>query len=222
MSELLQVKQSYYSEVENGKREVTGKIVKKLNEERLVSSDWFYSGNGAMFITLQEKLNSKSMDMLRPKIDEIKEIEERLKITRSPKNEIEEGIFRHMEQMQNFSKNRDNVLKELNKVKRKAVRQLRNENSSLTEILDSTVNFCQLVDTLADVSNNYFDIFSYDDLPSDLMMEYSKIPTDKEIKSDLTIQLQPLVKFESSLNALSKSISEFLHSVKEIDKYDII
>ena len=47
----LSVRQSYYSEIETGKRDVGKKIAEKLREKYSISSDWLYSGNGDIYIT---------------------------------------------------------------------------------------------------------------------------------------------------------------------------
>ena len=49
MSEILDVKASYYSDVENGRRPVTGKFIEKLKSAFNISTDWMYSGNGEMY-----------------------------------------------------------------------------------------------------------------------------------------------------------------------------
>jgi transcriptional regulator with XRE-family HTH domain len=47
----LGVKQSYYSELERGKRNITTKIITSLSKEFNISSDWLLSDSGQMYIT---------------------------------------------------------------------------------------------------------------------------------------------------------------------------
>ncbi len=51
MSQLLQVKPSYYSDLENGHRTITGKFIEKLNKALEVSADWMYTGKGSVAST---------------------------------------------------------------------------------------------------------------------------------------------------------------------------
>lgn len=56
MASSLGFKQSYYSDVENGKRNVTGKVIESLQKKFNVSSDWILTGNGNHFLTISEKI----------------------------------------------------------------------------------------------------------------------------------------------------------------------
>jgi transcriptional regulator with XRE-family HTH domain len=51
ISEALGVKQSYYSEVENGKRKVTARIINSLIVKYGISVDWLMTGKGVLNIT---------------------------------------------------------------------------------------------------------------------------------------------------------------------------
>ena len=62
MADLLDVQQSYYSEVEKGKRSVTGKLVEGLNAKKNISSDWLYSGKGTMIITGSDNIETYTVD----------------------------------------------------------------------------------------------------------------------------------------------------------------
>lgn len=54
MAEKLNVRQSYYSDVENGRRTLTSKFLSKLEDVTNVSKDWMYTGKGIMLIGEQE------------------------------------------------------------------------------------------------------------------------------------------------------------------------
>jgi DNA-binding XRE family transcriptional regulator len=51
ISEALGLKQSYYSEVENGKRKVTARIINSLIVKYGISVDWLMTGKGVLNIT---------------------------------------------------------------------------------------------------------------------------------------------------------------------------
>jgi transcriptional regulator with XRE-family HTH domain len=55
LSEILGIRQSYYSEMETGKRPVGVKVIKKLRELYNISSDWMYSGSGDIYIAKVDK-----------------------------------------------------------------------------------------------------------------------------------------------------------------------
>ena len=57
MAEKLSVRQSYYSDIENSRRNVTNKFISKLEKSFKVSKDWIYTGKGIM-ITTDEQLLS--------------------------------------------------------------------------------------------------------------------------------------------------------------------
>ena len=59
----LGVKQSYYSEVENAKRKVTSKIVERLHTLFQINSNWFYSGDGEMFLETSLVTTTKNTDL---------------------------------------------------------------------------------------------------------------------------------------------------------------
>ena len=61
ISTQLGLKQSYYSDVENGKRPVTTRIIIGLRDKYNVSSEWLYTGWGEMFLT--------KIDIFVPQID---------------------------------------------------------------------------------------------------------------------------------------------------------
>lgn len=46
MSERLDMRQSYYSDLENGKRNISGKLIEKLSKIFSVSPNWMYTGEG--------------------------------------------------------------------------------------------------------------------------------------------------------------------------------
>jgi transcriptional regulator with XRE-family HTH domain len=48
LSLALGVKPSYYSDLENGHRTITGKFIEKLNKTFAVSADWMYTGKGTI------------------------------------------------------------------------------------------------------------------------------------------------------------------------------
>ena len=60
MSEILKVKPSYYSDVETGKRPITGKLVEKLMASFNISSDWLYTGEGSMHGKIKESMDAKA------------------------------------------------------------------------------------------------------------------------------------------------------------------
>jgi transcriptional regulator with XRE-family HTH domain len=45
------VRQSYYSDVENGKKKVTSRIIQAVRDKFNISSEWLYTGNGDSIIT---------------------------------------------------------------------------------------------------------------------------------------------------------------------------
>ncbi len=56
-SKELGVKQSYYSDLENGKREISTNVIRLLSERFHISSDWLLSGTGNRYIE-QKKQNA--------------------------------------------------------------------------------------------------------------------------------------------------------------------
>lgn len=61
------VRQSYYSEVETGKRKIGNKITEKLREKFSISSDWLYLGEGDMYITKKDSFSTlKAVPTLYP------------------------------------------------------------------------------------------------------------------------------------------------------------
>ncbi len=50
ISNVIGVKQSYYSDVENGRRNLTEKVKHELKEKYGVNEDWLYTGKGEMFL----------------------------------------------------------------------------------------------------------------------------------------------------------------------------
>jgi len=66
-SKILEVKQSYYSDVENGKREVTTKLIKNLVAIFKFSADWIFTGLGNKNITDVDITNSDTKSKIASK-----------------------------------------------------------------------------------------------------------------------------------------------------------
>ena len=58
MADNLGIKQSYYSEIERGEKEVSGNVLKNLFESSDVSPDWFYNDSGNIFITANSNIKA--------------------------------------------------------------------------------------------------------------------------------------------------------------------
>ena len=64
-SKILEIRQSYYSEMETGKRPVSRKVVNKLRSEYEISTDWMYTGEGDKNIAKKDiKTDQKNVPSL--------------------------------------------------------------------------------------------------------------------------------------------------------------
>jgi len=64
------VKPSYYSDLENGHRTITGKFLEKMKDKFQISTDWMYTGEGEMIIQNSEQnLYPKNVPSIVPEIE---------------------------------------------------------------------------------------------------------------------------------------------------------
>ena len=187
MAEILGVKQSYYSEVENGNRPVTGKLVENLSSQKSVSADWLYTGKGEMFTGERSGINEDNETfVLATKIDN-KDVYELLLNKASKKKDKSEYYLL------------------------KVIRDIQQERPDLYSAMKMEIYFNTNVEILYDISENYFQnkTTKNKDLPI--------IPDYDAFKSEMIKQKEELLQYQDILKPFVSAAKRFIKAFEKFD-----
>lgn len=191
MAEMLTVKQSYYSEVENGKRNVTGKLVEILNKEKSISSDWMYTGKGDKYTGVSTGISEDNVEndtlMLATKIDSKDVYELLLKKASKKKDKSEYWLL-------------------------KVIRDIEQERPDIYSAMKMSIYFTSKVEILYDISENYF-------LNKAKKGEVLPIIPDYEtFKIEMIKQKEVLLQYQDILKPFVAAAKRF---IKAFEKFDV-
>ncbi len=188
MAEMLTVKQSYYSEVENGKRPVTGKLVEILSTKKSVSADWMYTGKGEIFTGEHSSTSDANED------------NETLQIASKIEDKDVYDIL-----LKNVSKRKDKTLY----YNLKAAREIKNERPDLWAAMKVIGEFHLYVSTMNEIYEKYL---------KSKAINKPTINTDYEThKNEIINSWESFIQYQETIKPFLASAKRFLKSFKKFD-----
>jgi len=196
----LELKQSYYSEVEGGKREITSRIINSLIKNFHISSDWLLIGSGEIkFTNTDTKMNG---------FDE--RIDERNDLFPIGDQKVEEKATETPKQLFLRQHNYEKLIKYLDSSEPKYAKLFNN--------IDSLIHFRYLLD---DIESQYFNDLNKLFWNTKKYLKGNNFDFES-YKRDTTDELKKLNKFEEPLNNIVAAIDKFYTDFKEIDTKNVI
>jgi transcriptional regulator with XRE-family HTH domain len=204
MAERLNVRQSYYSDVENSRRTVTNKFISKLENEFHVSKDWIYTGIGYMLTTdtpthKNNQTAAFTIDGKPPKTkSEIKAEEDKLK----------------------------KLIRESNKYKERLLNELGTESKKYTNLITLLKKFDNASEYLLSVKETYLNISDPESSIFGFHIPFltndNSIVSYEDYKKSVLEKINTLNPYTENIESITKAINGFLKELNQIDKEKII
>lgn len=214
----LGVKPSYYSDLENGHRTITGKFIEKLKNKYSVSADWLYTGFGTL-----ETLNSKQIkhpnsvpnNVPHSKVQQL--------------NDIEKAFIWTDEQYENHKKNTDIRIKKM--MESDGILELEFHKRLLTDIiqnhskinaLHSDLNDLRIFKYIIENLNYYY--FNNVDLQLNSVSKFLKNGkfNYEDYKAAYLAELGKLEQIQPALHKISAAIKQFYKDIEAFDTENIV
>ena len=197
-AKILNIKQSYYSEVEGGKREVTSKLVKNLILIFKISSDWIFTGNGDIHITNTDKPERHTAD--------------EWDINRTVNANDEPGIYKNSSTIPFYL--------DLHLDKKLILDYLKQETETgkLYKSINTVTTFSFIIESL---DQAYFGKIREAEKNRDKYFKKHKFDYEG-FKKNIDTELLSLMRFNPALQKLAKAIDEFYLEIQEVDTDNVI
>lgn len=218
ISDILGVKASYYSDLENGHRTITGKFISKLQNHFPVSADWMYTGKGIM-ITLN------SEQLLYPDIvpDNVPYLDNKGKLTNLI---VSQFIDKDIEEQREKASLRLKQLR-LNsipfefEIKKRLLNDLIHNHKKINN-LHSNLNDLRIFESIiANLNYYYFNKIDSQFDSIDKFFENGKFNYEG-YKAAFIKEMEKLDKISPALQKISEAIKAFYKDLEEFDTEDII
>ncbi len=193
----LELKQSYYSEVESGKREITSRIINSLIRNFNISSDWLLIGNGEIkFTNTDIKMNRSSEPFDEP-------FPEGNGIIENKEPETPKQLFLRQH-------NYEKLLKYLSSSEPHYATLLNN--------IDSLIHFRYL---LYEIESHYLNEASRLFWESKYYLDGNNFDFESYKKDTISV-LENLKGFEGPIGNITEAINQFYADIRKVDTKNII
>lgn len=213
----LGVKPSYYSDLENGHRTITGKFIKKLQNKYFVSADWLYTGIGG-FNTLNSEqiMYPKNVPPTVPKF----EVHSLDKENTELKYQSEEEKTRKLAK-ERIEKLRESMINSEPKIITRVLLDIKRNNIKINE-LSNDLNDLQLFEYIISNLNYYY--FNSIDLQLNSVAKFFKNGkfNYEDYKAAYLAELEKLEKIRPALHKIAKAIKEFYKDIEDFDTENIV
>ena len=218
ISEVLGIKASYYSDLENGHRAITGKFISKLQNKFFISADWMYTGKGAITtLNSNQNLYPKNVPTVVPTKEGISQEE-------WSKQRIADFISK-FSNSENTGYPKDYFNDDIFYLKANFEKKL------LLDIIHNFPKINELHSHLSDLKsfeyvignlNHYY--FNKIDLQFNSAEKYFKkgVFNYEKYRDDYFAELKKLDKLNPALHKISGAIKQFYKDIKEFDTENII
>jgi transcriptional regulator with XRE-family HTH domain len=202
LSQLLNVKQSYYSEVEAGKRPASAKFMSKLSDNQGVSIDWLVSGKGEMFLFDDKKESS-------------------IKLHNSGTNNSLNSDNKLSGNLVEFNVGLEEKVYQLERAVKRYSDDLRKESPELAEIMDNAFILIDFQFFIKHISKEYLDTIFTSPVNNNSYFE-NGVFNYKRYKEDRMQNLQSIRKLGPALKELSIAIMQFYKEFQPFDNKKIL